>query len=131
VTDAPDTFVDEVSGFFDELAARGHEPLLSRARGTLRFDVAEPDRTGHWYLGIDRGAVHVSRAEASADAVVRLSGETMAGLANGTVNAWTALLRGEVHAEGDLGLLVLFQRVFPAAAARNSADPGPRGRSRS
>jgi hypothetical protein len=35
---------DPTAEFFDELGRRGHEPLLEKATGTLRFDIADGKR---------------------------------------------------------------------------------------
>jgi hypothetical protein len=100
--------------FFDELDERGREPLLKNACGTLRFDLRDGGRTEHWYVAVDHGDVRVSRRSARADTVVRLDKTTFEGVARGRVNALAATLRGELVPEGDLGLLFLFQRVFPS-----------------
>jgi hypothetical protein len=99
--------------FFDELARGAHEHLLGSASGTLRFDVVDGEHVKHWYIVIDKGAVAVSRKNAKADAVARAAKPVVDGLVSGTVNATAALLRGVMTAQGDLALLVLFQRLFP------------------
>jgi putative sterol carrier protein len=100
--------------FFDELDGRDREPLLKDACGTLRFDLRDGERTEHRYVVIDHGAVRVSRRAARADTVVRLDKSTFDGVAEGRVNALAATLRGELEPDGDLGLLFLFQRIFPS-----------------
>jgi hypothetical protein len=57
--------------FFDQLARRGHEPLLQRASGTLRFDLQHGTETDHWLVAIDRGDIAVSRKKVRADCVIR------------------------------------------------------------
>ena len=107
--DAPDA----VSEFFDDLAGRGHEPLLGNTSGTLRFDLVDGPETEPWYVRIDRGQLAVSHADDAADAVVRIRRQLMAAMVSGRVNATAAVLRGELEPHGDLGLLVSFQRIFP------------------
>jgi hypothetical protein len=46
---------------FDELASRGHEPLLRKVTGSARFDVVAGQRTEHWLVTIDKGDIRVSR----------------------------------------------------------------------
>jgi putative sterol carrier protein len=58
------------------------------------------------------GDVEVSHKNARADAVVRLDRDMFDGMVSGTVNALAATLRGELLAEGDLGLVMHFQRLF-------------------
>lgn len=101
------------AAFFDDLDARGHEPLLKSASGTIRFDLVDRKRVEHWAVAIDEGDVAVSRSPAEADAVVRVEKSTFGGMISGRVNAMAAVLRGEVVPQGDLSLVILFQRVFP------------------
>jgi hypothetical protein len=99
--------------FFASLGRRHTQPLLKRASGTLRFDVLDGERVEHWCVAMDKGAVIVSRRKVRADTVVRLDKATSDGMVSGTVNAVAATLRGDLVPEGDLGLLFLFQRLFP------------------
>ncbi len=104
------------AAFFDDLAERGREPLLKSTSGTIRFDLRDRDRVEHWWVGIDEGDVEVSHSRGDADAVVRLERSTFDGMVSGQVNAMAAALRGELVPEGDLSLVILFQRVFPGPA---------------
>jgi putative sterol carrier protein len=116
--------------FFDDLAARGHEPLLQNASGALRFDLSDGGRTEHWFVAIDKGDVSVSHKRGKADAVVRVDRAFLDRILTGRENAMAAALRGVLVPEGDLGLLMLFQRLFPGPpGARGGAGtpPIPRG----
>ena len=115
--------------FFGELAAHGHQPLLKSASGTVRFDVVDGERTQHWHVTIRNGGVSVSRRNASADAVLRLDRDTFEAMTAGTVNAMAAVLRGDLVPEGDLGLILLFQRLFPAPPPSAAHPPARRRRS--
>jgi putative sterol carrier protein len=100
--------------FFDALAARGREPALAKATGTLRVDLTDGRRrTGAWLIAMDKGKVEVSRRRDGADCTIRLPEELFDGIVTGRVNAIAAVLRGAVQLEGDLRLVVLFQRLFP------------------
>jgi hypothetical protein len=99
--------------FFDGLGRRGHEPLLASTSGTLRFDLADGRRVEHWHITIRKGDVAVSRENADADAVVRLDRSLFDSMATGKVNAMSAFLRGVLAPEGNLGLIISFQRLFP------------------
>jgi putative sterol carrier protein len=107
---------DATAEFFNEIEARGHHPALEKAKGTLRFDLTEDGkRAAHWLVAIDKGDVAVLRKNAEADCVVRADKALFDGMARGEVHPVTAILRGSVGAEGDLGLFVVFQRLFPGA----------------
>ena len=101
------------AAFFDDVAQRGREPLLKSASGTIRFDVVDGGRVEHWRVTIEDGDVAVSRAKSRADAVVRVDKAMSDKLVSGRMNAMAAVLRGDLVPEGDLHLLLLFQRLFP------------------
>ncbi len=104
---------DATAEFFERLRARGHEPLLEKARGTLRIDLEDGKHVEHWLLAIDRGDIRVSRRNAKADSTVRTRKEVFDSLARGETNAMSAMLRGVVTIDGDFELIVLFQRLLP------------------
>jgi predicted lipid carrier protein YhbT len=99
--------------FFAELERRGHEPLLEKVKGTIRFDVVEGKRTLRWLVSIDRGDVQVSRRNAAADVVVRSDGSLFDQVVTGRTNATAAVLRGTIRVDGEVEPLILFQRLFP------------------
>ena len=105
---------DPTATFFEALGKRGHEPLLQNASGTLRFELRNGRRTEHWRVAIAKGDVTVSRASAAADTVVRADKALFDRLVTGRANAMAATLRGVIQSEGDLGLVMSFQRLFPA-----------------
>jgi putative sterol carrier protein len=120
---------DPTDEFFHELGLRGHEPLLEKARGTVRFDLVAGKRTDRWLVTLDRGDVSVSHKNATADCVVRAERTLFDAMATGEVNGMAAYLRGELTLEGDPELLVLIQRVLPGPAtgrARRSSTGGGR-----
>ena len=104
---------DATAGFFDELGARGHEPMLEKATGRLRFDLTDGKQTTRWLVEIDKGDVAVSHRNAKADCVVRAEKKLFDNIARGKQNGMAALLRGAVVVEGDPTLLASFQRLFP------------------
>jgi putative sterol carrier protein len=111
---------DSAAEFFAGLAARGHEPLLGQARGSVRFDLTGPGtKTERWLLTIDRGDLSVSRRNARATCVVRMEKALFERLARGEINAIAAMLRGALRADGDRELLMRLQRLFPGPD-----DPG-------
>ena len=111
---------DPTEAFFDALASKGHEPLLQNASGTLRFDLVDGKAVEHWSVAITKGDVAVAHKEAKADAIVRLERDLFDRIVTGRENATAAALRGVLVPEGDLGLVLSFQRLFPG-------PPGARG----
>jgi putative sterol carrier protein len=106
---------DPTVEFFDELVRRGHEPLLEKATGTVRFDLKDGKKTDHWLVTVARGDLAVSRRNTRATCVVSTDRALFDGVASGKTNAMAALLRGAMTVEGDVQLLVLFQRLFPGS----------------
>ncbi len=104
---------DPTATFFEALAKRGHEPLLQNASGTLRIELRNGKRAEIWHVTISKGDVTVSHANAEADAIVRADRALFDGMVTGRVNAMTAMLRGVLNAEGNLGLVMSFERLFP------------------
>src|SRR4051812_25663675 len=109
---------DSIAEFFAELDRRGHEPLLAKAKGSARFDIAAGKRTERWRLTIDRGDLRVSRQNAGADCVLRVDRPTFEQAVKGKLNLMAAALRGELTMAGDARLLVLLQRLFPRPSRR-------------
>jgi putative sterol carrier protein len=104
---------DATTHFFEELAARGHDPALEKVTGTLRFELTGGQRTSRWLITISKGDVDVSRRNAKADCVVRADRRLFDGIASGEVNAMVAFLRGALEFEGNRWLMLPFQKLFP------------------
>lgn len=115
---------DSIAEFFTELGNRGHEPLLERASGSARFDVADGKRTERWLLTIDRGDLRVSRRNAAADCVLRVDRPSFERAVNGELNLMAAALRGAFALGGDPRFLVLLQRLFPRPSRRRRRRAG-------
>ena len=108
---------DATSAFFSDLAERGHEPLLATTTGTLRFDLVSGKRVEHWFVSLKKGDVTVSQKDTRANAIVRLDRALFDRMVTGRANAMAATLRGVIVPEGDLGLVISFQRLFPGPPA--------------
>lgn len=121
MADATERLMDEIHG--------RHEPLLERVRGTIRIDLEEDGKRRRWFVSIDDGDVAVSRRGGAPDCAIRASAETFGALVRGERNAVAAVLRGAVTVEGDLELLVRFQRLFPGPPSSSPAKPVKGGRS--
>jgi putative sterol carrier protein len=111
---------DATTEFFHELEARGHDPRLRKATGTLRFDLMNGKRTARWLVTIEKGDIAVSHKNLKADCVVRADRKLFDGITSGEVNAFAAALRGMIGIEGNPELLVVFQRLFPGPPTRTS-----------
>jgi putative sterol carrier protein len=114
--------MDATAEFFNDLGRRGHEPLLEKVTGTLRFDLVEGERTDHCFVAVSKGNLAVSDANAEADFVVRVDRAVFDGIASGKTNAMAATLRGALTFQGDPQLFLKFQRLFPGPP--NSRVPG-------
>jgi putative sterol carrier protein len=106
---------DAGTQFLQELDGR-EVPSLAKARGTIRFDLADNGRTKHVRVELDRGRISVSRGAGAADCVVRMDAKLFGDVATGKANPLAALLRGVLTFDGDAELLVLFRRAI--------AEPG-------
>ena len=100
------------SEFFGELSRRGHEPLLEKASGVIRFDIDDDGRTERWVVTIDHGDIEVSRRNVAAVCRFRAPRPLFDRIVRGEVNSRAAILRGAVRAEGDWRTLVLLHRLF-------------------
>ena len=102
-----------IDEFFGSLGERGPHEVLARASGTLRFDVADGSSTSQWHITLSGGNVVATQRGGTADAVVRVSKPVLEDMLTGTVNTTAATLRGVIDVDGDLSVLLLFQRLFP------------------
>ena len=98
---------------FKRVGEAGHVPLMKQASGTMLFELLGGRRIERWRVIVKRGEVTVARGNGPADCVLRADRKLLARMAAGRVNAFAAVLRGEVTVEGDPRLLVLFQRLLP------------------
>ena len=113
---------DPTERFFAELAARGHEPLLRKASGSMRFDVVDGRQTRRWLVAVEGGDMAVSRGGGDGSCVVRADKRVFDKVASGRLNAVAAVLRGDLQVEGDWRLLVRMQRLFPGPRRRRATS---------
>jgi putative sterol carrier protein len=118
---------EATAAFFEELGQRGHEPLLGRITGTMRFDLEHGHGVDRWFVAIDKGDVKISHKNARADTVVRADRELFDGISTGRVNAMAAMLRNVISVEGDLDKLMVFQRLFPGPPLSRKRQPAGAG----
>jgi len=101
------------AAYFEALAQRGYEPLLANAVGTVRFEISDGGRPERWLVTIDKGRIGVSRRNGRAETIVRVDRKTFDKARRGRLNAFAAVLRGEIVIEGDPRFLVQLQRLIP------------------
>jgi putative sterol carrier protein len=116
---------DATTAFFQDLGARGHEPLLEKATGTMRFDLSNGKRT-RWLVTIEKGDVKVSQRNSQADCVASADKRVFERIVKGEMNAMAAVLRGLIHVDGDPASFVLFQRLFPGPPGATRRPPSTR-----
>jgi len=108
--------VEPTRAFFTSLSEQ-HEPLLESMTGVVRFDIADGERTEHWYLRIRKGDVDVSHKGPEPDCVMSADIATFEAILAGRMNAMAAVLRGALRIEGKVVLLTALQRLFPGSTA--------------
>jgi predicted lipid carrier protein YhbT len=115
---------DLAEKFFEELGRRGHEPLLAKVSGRVRFDLVDGAHTDPWLVTIDKGDLTVSHEPGDGDCAIRGGKALFDELAAGRANAMSSVLRGALECTGDLDLLLAIQRIFPAPPRALQESPG-------
>jgi putative sterol carrier protein len=114
---------DLTTAFFGRLAAQERSPLLRSESGTLRFDLTDGDLEECWFVTIKKGEISVSREHRAADCMVHTDKALFDGMVTGEVNASAATLRDALTMEGNAGLFLFFQRLFPGPPGAQSDKP--------
>jgi putative sterol carrier protein len=110
---------DVVEEFFQELEDKGHQPLLAKVKGTVRFDLGNGDGpTDHWLVAVDHGDFRIANENADADCVIQADKELFELLITGEENAIAATLRGALVCFGNVELLFAIQRIFPGPPSK-------------
>jgi putative sterol carrier protein len=104
---------DDVVEFFEELDRRGHEPLLAKVTGSVRFELVDGSRTDRWLVTVDKGDTAVSHKGGPADCTIQADRALFERLCRGEKNAMAAVLRGALVCSGDVELLFAIQRILP------------------
>ncbi len=79
----------------------------------MRFEIVEGRKTRSWCVAVAKGDLTVEHGAGEAHCVVRADRGVFEKLATGRMNAFAAVLRGELTVDGDWRLLVSMQRLFP------------------
>jgi putative sterol carrier protein len=105
---------DTIEDFFQELEEKGHQPLLAKVQGTVRFDLADADgATDHWLVAVDHGDFTITHGDGKSDCTMRTDKTLFEKLITGEENAIAATLRGALVCTGNVELLFAMQRIFP------------------
>jgi putative sterol carrier protein len=105
---------DPIRKFFDELVDQGHQPLLAKVQGTVRFDLMDGDgATDHWLVAVDHGDFTITHGAGNADCTMRCERTIFERLIHGEENALATMLRGALVCAGNVELLFAIQRIFP------------------
>jgi putative sterol carrier protein len=118
---------DDVVEFFEELGRRGHEPLLAKVTGRVRFDLVDGGRPDRWLVALDKGDTVVSHQGGRAECTIRAERALFERLCRGEENAMAAVLRGALVCTGDVELLYAIQRIFPGPPRQRPATGGAEG----
>ena len=110
---------DAVVELFSELGQRGHEPLLAKVTGRVRFDLVDGGRTDRWLVAVDKGDTTVSHKGGPAECTIQAERALFERLCRGEENAMAAVLRGALVCTGDVELLFAIQRIFPGPPPRD------------
>jgi putative sterol carrier protein len=105
--------VDATAKLFEDLA-RDHQPLLEKCSGSVRFELTDGAAIDRWRVDIRKGDVTVSHRANRADCVLRAPKALFGKIASGRENAMAAVLRGALIVEGNIDLLMAFQRILPS-----------------
>jgi putative sterol carrier protein len=114
--------------FFEELGRRGHEPLIAKFSGRVRFDLIDDDHVDRWLVTIDRGDIRVAHRGGPRTCTMTVEADLFERIVRGEENAMSAVLRGALVCTGDVDLLLAIQKIFPGP--RSAPGAAPVGRSR-
>jgi len=105
----------------------GFQPLLHGESGTLRFDLSDAAGFERWYVTFANGTVMVSHRASRVDTVVRMDASLFNEITRGAANAIASQLRGAIDVEGDLHLMLVFQRLLPGPPSSTGRRPAIEG----
>ncbi|MFG3699390.1 SCP2 sterol-binding domain-containing protein [Micromonospora sp. NPDC047620] len=116
--------------FFEALERHGHERLLRKTNGSIRFDLEHGHEVDHWLVEIRGGTVRVSQQNSDADAVVRADSAFFDRLARGEAKPLAAWLRNDITSEGQFRFILLLERLFAPPPGARHPRIAARGRRR-
>lgn len=99
--------------FFARLQDRADDPILATASGSVRWQLVDEGEKEHWFIRVDKGEITVSQDDSQADVIATMTPDTSEGVVTGHMNAMAGVLRGTIRLDGDMGVAMFFQRLFP------------------
>src|SRR5262249_54154597 len=115
--------MDPTTEFFEGLNHRPPDPLLSRIRGTVRFEIESAEGVETWLLVVSSGSVSATQTDRPGDCTVRTDRGFFGQIAAGQANPFAALLRNRVTVEGELVLYSYLHHLVPGPpSAHDSRD---------
>jgi putative sterol carrier protein len=115
--------LDRAETFFAELSERGHEPLLRRMIGSVRFDLDTDERTDRWLVTLSKGSISVAPRNGEADAVIHTDRRLFNRFLTGEANPMASMLCGLMRVEGEPRLGVLSRRLYATADGDQTTPP--------
>lgn len=103
------TKASTIPRFFDDLSSKTNEPLLHNRTGTIEWNI---HGVGRWWVGINRGAIHVSQSPQDADVIVSCDADTFLKVINHQETLVTATFKGDMRGTGNVALALSFQRLL-------------------
>ncbi|MBF9130814.1 SCP2 sterol-binding domain-containing protein [Plantactinospora sp. S1510] len=105
--------MDPTVEFFEGLNHRPPDPLLSRIRGTVRFELEQGNEVDVWLLVLSAGSVSATQTDRAADCTVRTARGVFNEIASGRANPFASLLRNRLTVEGKLSLYSRLNHLVP------------------
>lgn len=112
---------EATTDFFHHLGEQANDLLPRKVRGTMRFDLRHGTGVSHWYVAMHHGNMLVSQDRRDADCVVHVAEELFDRFTTGEANMISAMIRTECVVDGNITLVIMFRRFFPAAP--DAVDP--------
>jgi glycogen debranching enzyme len=111
-----------INRFLQELASKGSNAWIRGIKGSCRFDIAG---SGSWHLKIDDGKVAVTKNMDEADLILSGDMSEFDQAARGEETLTIALMQEKLQARGNLALLPIVERLFPAPVRPVSSYAAP------
>jgi putative sterol carrier protein len=115
-----------VPTFLQSVHTRQDDPVLRSFSGTIRFDLRTGENVDTYTVKVADGRASVSRRREKADCVASMDASLFDAVTSGEANAVTAFLRGEIRVDGDVAVLMAFERLFPGPADARPTTTEPK-----
>src|SRR5215469_16408405 len=116
------TMAEHTRDFFLELTRQQSFPYMRGLNGTCLFAI---DGAGTWHVVLEDGHITVNEQELPADTTVTCNVAVFDQVARGEEHLFNMVLQDKVQAKGNIALLYVMQRLFPAPPASKSRSTPP------